>query len=101
MNKEEALKLPKYTPNPLFAGLPARLKDPKNFNKIQKTLLECLAGQHSHSEMTDWSKCITCQNKAANLRNKINSLGFTSSKQYYEWKKIMDIMVNHKRIPLR
>ena len=101
MKPEEARNLPKYTPNPLFVGMPAYLKDPANFNKIQKALLETLATKHSHGEMTEWNKCLGCQIKFRNHAQLMRKLGFKSGKQYREWKKIMDIIINKKRNPLR
>jgi hypothetical protein len=92
MNKEEAKNLPKYTPNQLLKDLPDFLKDPANYNKIQKDLIDCLAGKHSHSEMIGWAQCLECQGKMADLRNKINKYGFTSPNQYFAWKKVMDVI---------
>jgi len=73
----------------------------EHFNKIQKVLLETLATKHSHSEMTEWSKCVGCQIKFRNHAQLMRKLGFKSGKQYREWKKIMDIIINKKRISLR
>lgn len=96
MTPEEVKKFPKYTPSPYLKDLPDFLKDPKNYNKIQKALLNTLAGPHSHSEMLGWAGCKTCQNKIANLRGTMNKLGFTSPRQYYAWKKTMEFIVNRK-----
>ena len=101
MNKEQARKLPRYIPNPLFKDLSPFVKNPQNFNKIQMILLNTLAGQHSHSEMTTWATCKTCQEKMAIHGETMRKLGFTSPKIYLSWKKVIEEMINHKRTPIR
>lgn len=92
---------PKYKPNPLFIGMPAYLKDPNNYVKIQKELLDALATTHSHSDVKKWSECFNCQIRVKTHRELMLKLGFKNGKQYMGWKKIMDIIINKKRIPLR
>lgn len=92
---------PKFTPNPLSVGMPAYLKDPKNYKKIQKALLETLSGKHTHSEMQSWASCVTCQKKARDLKEMMKGIGFRNFNQYLYWKKTMDIIINKKRDPIR
>lgn len=90
---------PRYKPQ--ANDFPAHLKDPKNYNAIQKALLETLAGGHTHSELVGWANCVTCQNKLANHGLMMRKLGFKSSAHYMSWKKIMSNMISIKRVKLR
>lgn len=92
---------PKYIPNLLLKDLPEFLKDPLNYNKIQKALLNTLAGQHSHSEMVTWANCINCQNKMRNHAELMRKFGFKTPQQYMAWKKIIASMINKKRASIR
>jgi hypothetical protein len=92
---------PKYTPNPLLRGLPQYLKDPKNYKKIQKTTINALAGTHSHGEIMEWAECFVCQKRFAERSGVMKKLGFQSPAQYLEWSKVMRIMINPKRVPIR
>ena len=90
---------PKYVPNPIFDGLPKYLKDPKNYKKIQKALLETLASTHSHGELIEWHACTPCQRKVRDHADMVRKLGFTSPAQYYAWKKVQEEI--KRRQPLR
>ena len=90
---------PKYKPNPLFATLPAMLKDHDNYLKIQKHLLEKLATKHSHGEMSEWVACPACQRKFYERGEAIRKLGFTSMAQFMAWEKTHQTIT--KRIKLR
>ena|SRR3990167_4268491 len=98
--KPDISKFPKFTPNPLFKGLPKYLKDPKNYEKVQRMLLDTLAGTHSHGELETWASCLHCQIKLKNHGEAMRKLGFTSGKQYYAWKKVMHMMTDPKFDPL-
>ena len=74
--------------NLLLAGLPAHLKDPANFDKVQKLILETLAGKCSHSEMVDWAACAKCQRRFAERKFALKKLGFKNPAQYREWVKV-------------
>ena len=98
MNLKELVKLVKTFPKmsrgkSLVNQLPDYLKDPRNYEKIQRALLDTLAGQHSHSEVIDWHKCLTCQNKVLNQKEMMVKLGFKTPRHYYAWKKTMDVMI--------
>ena len=103
MNKEQALKLPRFTPNPKLAGLSDYVKNPANFDKIQRILLDTLAGQHTHSEMVTWATCKTCQEKVAIHGALMRKLGFKSPAIYYSWKKIMEMILDKdkRRVKIR
>ncbi len=56
---------PKYQPNRFLKDLPAYLKDPANYEKVNKLIIETLASKHSHGEVIDWAKCAACQRRFA------------------------------------
>lgn len=89
---------PKYTPHPLLASLPPHLKDPKNYEKIQRLLLDAGATKHSHGEMVDWAGCNACQRKAWERKETMRKLGFESGTQYMMWKKVHETI--KERFPL-
>lgn len=100
MKKEDAKKLPKYKVNPVLEGLPEYLKDPKNYRKIRKALLEELASSHSHSDILEWSGCFNCQQKAMNQEAMKRKLGFKSPAQYLAWRKIMEKIEEIQKVKL-
>lgn len=98
---KEILQSLKQTPkvHPLLAKMPKHLKDPGNYEKIQRALLETLASKHSHGEMAEWARCIPCQRKVEDHRNMMVGLGFDSPAHYRIWKKIHETI--RTRVPLR
>jgi radical SAM superfamily enzyme len=98
MNIEEAKKLPKPKVHPMVGSLPNFLKDTKNYNKIQKAILDAGATKHSHAEVLDWAGCTHCQNKQKDRLQMMRKLGFQSAAQYMTWKKIHEEIKN--RYPL-
>ena len=74
-------------PSPIFNGMPEYLKDHANYEKIQKTIIETLAGNCSHSEVVEWAGCPKCQRRFAEKGNVIRKLGFRSIPQYMAWQK--------------
>lgn len=74
--------------NPMIASLPPHLKDPANYEKVRKLIVEALAGKCSHSEMMDWAACADCQQRFHNKRAVLKSLGFKNPRQYMAWQKI-------------
>ena len=101
LSKKQANNLPRYKPNSLFANLSPFVKDPANYNKIQKILLNELAGPHTHSEMTNWANCRTCQDKSQERIMLMRKLGFTSAAIYLGWKKTMEQILSPRRVKLR
>lgn len=84
--------------HPLIASLPERLKDPANYKKIQKALLDVGATRHSHSEMLDWAGCKPCQTKQWARKELMQQLGFKSGAQYYAWCRVHEEI--KRRMPL-
>lgn len=97
MTSKQARQLPKYAPNPIFKGLPKKLKDPRNFMRIQRALLETLATRHSHSELLDFYQCPSCMRKVQDHKAMMLKLGFTSPAQYREWVRVHEVI--RRRVP--
>lgn len=93
MDKEKAKQLPKNLSNPLVAKLPPHLKDPANFEKIQKALYDTGGSRcDSHNEVFEWANCKKCERRQWEKKELMKKLGFESGAQYLEWVKI------HRRI---
>ena len=71
----------------VFDGLPEYLKDPKNYMKVQRAILDTLAGKCSHGEVIEWAACPKCQRRFAERSQIIRKLGFRSMSQYMAWQK--------------
>ena len=94
--------LPKQLkPSPIFRGMPAWLKDPKNYDKVQEIIIESFAGKHSHGEVVEWAACPDCQRRFMNRADTLQKLGFTSPAQYMAWKQVMHQMRSLKRDKLQ
>ena len=87
---EEILKaLPRHLPqNPLVANMPAHLKDPKNYEKIYKTIYEAGGTKCNHSEVVEMATCFKCGRAQENRLKVMKGLGFKSGKQYIMWLRI-------------
>ena len=90
----------KIDENPIFKGLPDGLKDPKVYKKIEKELFDVLDSDHVHKKPAEWMKCDECQGKLQERREILKKLGFKSFAQFLEWRKVMDVLVNHKDIKI-
>ena len=88
----------KVKPHPVLASLPDHLKDPANYYKIQKAILEAGSTKHSHGEIGEWAKCKYCQWKEWNRKETILRLGFKNGTQYILWKKTHEEI--KRRMPL-
>lgn len=79
----------KFAPvvNPHLASLPEFTRDPRNFHKIQKALLETLVCHTSHSEPLDVFKCKKCTKNMIERRKLMEKFGFKSPEQYMEWRR--------------
>jgi hypothetical protein len=87
---EEAIKaLPKFMPhNPLTKGMPAHLKDPRNYEKIYKTIYDAGGTTCNHSEVGEMATCFKCIKAQGNRLMVMKKLGFQSGKQYIMWLRI-------------
>src|SRR3990167_5515916 len=91
--------LPRNLSNPIFAGLPAYLKDPANYEKVQKTVLNALSSGHSHGEVIEWATCIQCQRRFRERGQVLKKLGFRNPAQYMAWKKVHDTIKHRDPLP--
>lgn len=99
MKQEEAKKLPKAGKvHPMLASLPTYLKDPKNYEKVQRALLDAGATKHSHGEIVEWAACVYCQQRQHDRKEMMYRLGFRSGAQYMAWKQVHEEI--KKRNPL-
>lgn len=89
---------PRSLANPRLAGLPAYLKDPANFKKIEKAILNTFFSTCSHSNMLEWAECPKCTKKMLERRLLLKKLGFKNPGQYMAWKKIHQKII--ERYPL-
>lgn len=71
----------------ILDDLPDYTKNPKNYMKIQKELLESLACRKDHADPSEMFDCKTCQQNAFKRRKLMKKYGFTSPAQYMAWKK--------------
>lgn len=74
--------------SPLIASLPPHLKDPANFERIQKEVLNTFISTCGHSDVLEWSSCKKCTEKMINRRLLLRKLGFKNPGQYMIWRKI-------------
>ena len=87
--------------NPLVAMLPEYLKDPANYEKVQRLIVETLASNHSHGEVIEWASCKGCQRRFSERGQVLKKLGFKNPGQYMVWKKIHERIRSAKRDPIR
>lgn len=79
-------------------GMPDSLKDPRNYMKIQRALLETLACGKSHSDLLAMSECKKCQENMLMRRALLKKLGFKHPAMYMAWKKTHEYI--KERMPL-
>lgn len=91
---------PKLKTHAIVKNMPAHLKDPANYDKIQKAILEAGATRHSHGEIEDWAKCTKCQMALANRSETMKKLGFQTGTHYIIWRRIHEQMKLIERDPL-
>lgn len=85
--------------HPILAQFPPHLKDPRNYEKIQRELLNAGATKHSHAEVIEWAGCKDCQGREWNRKEVMVRLGFKSGTHYLVWRRIMETIKS--RVPLR
>jgi len=85
-NLPKASKVPKL--HPMLKALPDFLKDPANYHRILKAILDVGATRHSHGEVGDWAKCQTCQAKERDRLMFMRKLGFQSAAQFKAWQSV-------------
>lgn len=101
MKKLDLAKVKKLKPNPIFKGLSPKLKNPKNFIKIEKQLQDILKSTHKHKTISAYAKCESCEVKRLTRQKKMMEMGFTSINQFLEWRKVMIIMNKKANFQIR
>lgn len=84
--------------HPVVGDLPAELKDPKCYKRIEKKIFEAGNSGHEHKSILVWNRCKHCQQKFLEKRAMVKKLGFKNYQQYLTWRKIMDIIVNQREV---
>ncbi len=83
---------------PLTASLPDFVKDPANYQAIEKKLKMTMLSDHTHTTVKQFVKCARCTTKRAKRDAIMKEYGFESAAQFYEWRRIMDIIINKKNV---
>lgn len=101
MKKLDLKTVPKnLKPDPLFAGMTDYLKDPANFEEVEKKLISILKTKHRHKTASAYVKCALCNAKRLERQREMREMGFASIQQYLGWKKIMTIIKGKKSFQL-
>lgn len=88
MTPEQAKKLSNVKNlNPL-GHLPDYVKDPANYETIERALLDTRFCGKTHSEPAQMFDCPKCQEKTIERRALMKKFGFKSAGDYLNWKKI-------------
>ena len=93
--------VPRYMPqHPLLRNLPKHLKDPANYEKIQRAIFKAGASTCGHGEVGEWATCKKCQRKQWDRKEVMERLGFVSGQQYLMWRRVHERIRDLKRDPL-
>lgn len=74
--------------DPLTANLPEYLKNPANYEEIQKIILKSFATSCSHGSPAEMAVCPKCTEKMLERRKTLKKLGFKNPAQFMAWQKI-------------
>lgn len=81
--------LPKFTPNPLIAGMPEHLKEPANFHRISTAIAQTMQRcKKNHESIADMATCATCSDGMKERRLLLKKLGFKNPAQLRKWYEI-------------
>ena len=94
-------KVSNLKPNPIFEGLPDSVKSEQANHRIEAKLQKAVQSDHTHKTVKEYVSCAWCNTKRELRKNMIKTEGFKSYKQYLEWRKIMEIIINKQNITLR
>lgn len=86
MNDITPKTFPTHKVHPLD-GLPEFLKDPANYMKVQRALLETLTCGKSHSELLNMADCKKCKENMLIRRELMKRFGFKHPAMYMAWRK--------------
>lgn len=84
----------------VLASMPAYLKDPQYYGKINKLLYDAFLGSCAgHSDIAEWGTCVKCQRAFSERGHLMKKLGFDTPAHYLLWKRTHEIMRKELRIP--
>jgi hypothetical protein len=78
--------------NPLLEGVPDKLKDTKEADKLERILAQIMYSDHKHREMRTFMKCKRCQEKVEKRRKMLEKYGFTDYQQYLTYKRVIELI---------
>jgi len=84
--------------NPLLANLPDYLKNPANFETVQKQILATILTTCGHSDILEHAACKKCTEKMLARRKLLKKLGFKNAQQYMAWRAVHEEI--KRRMPL-
>jgi len=79
-----------------LVGLPDWLKDSNSYHVIRKKMYEMMSCRKGHSELEKMGNCFECAGKARDRKHFLKGLGFKSYAQYYEWRKVHELMIAYQ-----
>lgn len=74
--------------DPLTAGLSAYLKNPANYEEVQKIIFNSFQTTCTHASPAEMAVCSKCTEKMLERRKTLKKLGFKNPAQYMQWQKI-------------
>lgn len=80
-----------------FKGMPAYLKEPKNYEKVYKAIYEAGNSKCSHSDIYEYSSCKKCEQSRINRVKTMKGLGFKDGQQYLAWLRVHQNMRTYHR----
>lgn len=101
MKKKDVEKLLKgLKPHPVFLSLPEELKDQACYAGIEERVAKAMFSDHKHKTIKAFVACKRCSEKLTRRRALLTEIGFKSTEQYLEWKRVMDIIINDRPIKI-
>lgn len=100
MKKETINKINKALVNPIFEGLSDEVKDPKNFEAIERKIVNTMLSDHKHATIKQFIKCKRCEVKRQKRARVIKEIGFKDAEQYQTWKKVMGMIISKQNFQL-
>lgn len=88
MNEITPETFPNYKSLNKVGHLPDFVKDPANYEKIERALLDTRFCGKTHSDPSQMFECKGCQNKTLERRELMEKFGFRDASDYLNWKKI-------------
>ena len=74
--------------SPLLESLPDYLKEPANYYKVQKAIVDSVQTTCNHGDVLEMAECKKCTDMMLKRRKLMRELGFKNAGQYLAWKKV-------------